>query len=150
MVDTDKVEAGETLVSQHVVEADAANGKILDALSGPHNANMATRSPGVPTSKRLEVFCVRTFAELHPADKYPIAVYTICPGYCHSELAREAGWGLYIMKLLLARGPEVGSRGPVYATQQVRDPPMGQKVEKGLRNELVETLEKISPGAMQN
>ncbi|KZP18219.1 NAD(P)-binding protein [Athelia psychrophila] len=147
-------------------EADPADGKILEALSDPHRANMATR---YPTSKLLEVFCVRAFAELHPADKYPITVNTICPGLCHSELAREAGWGLYIMKLLLARGTEAGSRGLVYATQYgpeshgkwvydntIHAPgkyvttPEGQKVEKRLWNELVEALEKISPGVTQN
>ncbi|KZP32678.1 retinol dehydrogenase [Athelia psychrophila] len=138
-------------------EADPADGKILEALSDPHRANMATR---YPTSKLLEVFCVRAFAELHPADKYPITVNTMCPGLCHSELAREAGWGLYIMKLLLARGTEAGSRGLPGKRRgdQIEErvsgkfvtTPEGRKVEKRVWNELVEALEKISPGVTQN
>jgi hypothetical protein len=34
----------------------------------------------------------------------------LTPGLCHSELARDAGWGLAIMKFFLARSTEVGSR----------------------------------------
>jgi hypothetical protein len=37
------------------------------------------------------------------------------PGLCHSELSRESGWGLYILKLLLARTSEAGSRTLVHA-----------------------------------
>lgn len=32
------------------------------------------------------------------------------PGLCHSELARDSGWGLWLLKLCLARSTEVGSR----------------------------------------
>ena len=32
------------------------------------------------------------------------------PGLCHSELGREAGWGLWALKQVLARTTEVGSR----------------------------------------
>ncbi|KZP32667.1 retinol dehydrogenase [Athelia psychrophila] len=148
-------------------EADAADGMIMEALSDPQRANMAMR---YPTSKLLEILCVRAFAESHPADKYPVTVNTMCPGFCHSELAREvSGWGLYAMKLLLARSTELGSRGLLYATQYgpeshgkciydntIHAPskfvttPEGQKVEKRLWNELLERLEKISPGVTQN
>ncbi|KZP18242.1 NAD(P)-binding protein [Athelia psychrophila] len=141
---------------------------ILEALSDPSRAKMATR---YPTSKLLEIFCVRAFAESHPADKYPVTVNGVCPGFCHSELAREfrGGWKLYIIKLLLARSTELVSRGLLYATQYgpeshgrwvydntIHAPgefvttPEGQKVEKRFWNELLERLEEISPGVMQN
>lgn len=31
------------------------------------------------------------------------------PGLCHSQLARDYGWGTWLLKLLLARSTEVGS-----------------------------------------
>lgn len=39
------------------------------------------------------------------------------PGLCHSDLAREAGWGLYLLKLVLARSTECGSRTLVQAVE---------------------------------
>ncbi|KZP05632.1 hypothetical protein FIBSPDRAFT_903376 [Athelia psychrophila] len=126
-------------------KADAADGKILDALSDPHRANMATR---YPTSKRLEIIYVRAFAGCIRRTN------TACPAFCHSQLAREAGWGLYIMKLLLARGTDVGSHDLVYVTQYAGDGFMTtlstRQAAKRFWDELVEALEKISPGVTQN
>jgi len=48
---------------------------------------------------------------------YPgVVLNTTTPGLCHSSLARDAGWGLYLLKLVLARTTEVGSRTLVSPT----------------------------------
>lgn len=61
-----------------------------------------------PASKLLEILVVREIAPKITNSK--IILNTVNPGLCHSELGREAGFGLWFLKLLLARKSEVGSR----------------------------------------
>ncbi|KZP04779.1 NAD(P)-binding protein [Athelia psychrophila] len=94
----------------------------------------------LPTSKLLGVFCVRAFAELHPADKYPITVNTRGgggkPWTCVCDAVYTYGPGVY--------DNTIPAPGKFVTT------PERQKVEKRLWNELAETLEKISPSVTQN
>ncbi|KAL0486635.1 retinol dehydrogenase [Acrasis kona] len=62
-------------------------------------------------SKLLDVLLTRALAEnmKAPEDK-SISVTSVNPGLCHSELGREAGWGLWLMKKALARTTEMGAR----------------------------------------
>lgn len=87
----------------------------------------------------------------------------------YSELSREAGWGLYFMKLALARTTEYGSRTLVHAAiqgpeshgQYMSDckisPPgpfvlsdAGKKAQDRVWDELVKKLEAIRPGVTAN
>ncbi|ORX92395.1 hypothetical protein BCR34DRAFT_581120, partial [Clohesyomyces aquaticus] len=85
-------------------ERKAPEGKIFARLSGDEGkVNMTDR---YQVSKLLEVYGVKAMAERRPADKYPVTINCVNPGLCHSELGRDAGWGLWILKLLLARTTE--------------------------------------------
>ncbi|MCJ1473923.1 hypothetical protein MMC13_002579 [Lambiella insularis] len=144
-----------------------ASPSIFDKLSDKETADMASR---YPVSKLLEVFYVRALAAHMSASSKPaVTLNTLTPGLCHSELGREAGWGLYFMKLLLARSTEVGSRtlvagseaGPethgCYMNHSKVFPPSkfvlseeGKKTEQRVWEELSKILEKIEPGVMGN
>lgn len=64
-----------------------------------------------PASKLLEVFYGRELAKhTKKGDTPSVIINLINPGLCHSDLARELGWGLYFFKLLFARTTEAGSR----------------------------------------
>lgn len=123
-----------------------------------------------PVSKLLEVFGVRTIAELHPVSKFPVTVNCVNPGLCHSELAREAtGWKFFFIKLILARSTEHGSRTLVHAGSQGEEahgqylhdcaiaPPAplvtsteGKEAQDRVWGELVKKLEAIKPGVTSN
>ena len=108
-----------TVVSSEVhgwtsfAERNSAN--IFDTLSNKETANMAER---YPVSKLLEVFYCRELAERIRNSKKPLVVLNyLNPGLCHSDLSRDAGWFLTILKFFLARTTEVGSRTLVSATE---------------------------------
>lgn len=62
-------------------------------------------------SKVLEILYGRELGiRMTESKKPPVILTMVDPGLCHSELAREAGWGLYFFKLLFARTTEAGSR----------------------------------------
>lgn len=87
-------------------EKSSAN--IFDTLNNQETANMQDR---YPVSKLLEVLYSREMAErIKGSDKPLVIVNTLNPGLCHSELGRNAGWFLYILKLFFARTTEVGGR----------------------------------------
>ncbi|KAK9483906.1 hypothetical protein V1527DRAFT_471573 [Lipomyces starkeyi] len=136
------------------------------ALDDEKTANMQER---YPTSKLLEVLVVR---ELAPrlADS-GVILNMLNPGLCHSQLARNAGWRLWLLKLLLARSTEVGSRTLLaaaaageeshgaYMTDGKEDNEAlspfvrseeGEKAQKKVWNELGEILEKVQPGIMSS
>jgi NAD(P)-dependent dehydrogenase (short-subunit alcohol dehydrogenase family) len=134
---------------------------IFDVLSDQAKANMLER---YFVSKLLQVFIVREMAS-RTGPSYPVVINCLNPGFCHSELAREAGWYLYIMGLLLARSTEVGSRtilaaaeagpethGKYMSESLVIDPSEfvmseeGARVQKQVWTELVAKLEAIVPG----
>ncbi|KAK9312260.1 hypothetical protein V1522DRAFT_406230 [Lipomyces starkeyi] len=136
------------------------------ALDDEKTANMQER---YPTSKLLEVLVVR---ELAPklADS-GVILNMLNPGLCHSQLARNAGWGLWLLKLLLARSTEVGSRTLLaaaaagaeshgaYMTDGKEDNEAvsafvrseeGEKAQNKVWNELGEILENIQPGIISS
>ena len=65
----------------------------------------------------LNVFFARGLSE-RLRDK-PLIVNTVNPGFCHSELSRNrtgiSAWFAWLMKLLLARTTEQGSRQLIWA-----------------------------------
>jgi NAD(P)-dependent dehydrogenase (short-subunit alcohol dehydrogenase family) len=95
-------------------ERTAPKGKIFAHLDQQQDANGKDKDMGnrYQVSKLLEILCVRCMAT---TSNIPVTINCINPGLCHSELSRESGWGLYILKLLLARTSEVGSRALVHA-----------------------------------
>ncbi|KAI9871247.1 MAG: hypothetical protein M1830_003144 [Pleopsidium flavum] len=140
---------------------------IFKTLNDKETANMKDR---YNVSKLLEVFFVRELASKTATDSEPdVIINYINPGLCHSELARDAGWGLYFMKLLLARTTECGSRTLVNAAEagmeshgqymsncRVSRPSAlvrseeGANVQKRIWDELSQKLETIQPGIMAN
>lgn len=82
------------------------NDDIFDALD--KSAEKGGMSERYPTSKLLVVLSVRALASQLKGSG--IILNNLNPGLCHSELARDSGWMLWLMKLVLARSTEVGSR----------------------------------------
>lgn len=78
---------------------------IFDALDKSAEKNLAER---YPTSKLLVVLSLRAIAPGLQGTN--IILNNLNPGLCHSELGRDAGWGLWLMKQVMARSTEVGSR----------------------------------------
>lgn len=116
-------------------------------------------------SKLLEILFIRAFAAHHPSSSLPVTINTVNPGFCHSEFGREQGFLLVVMRFLLARTTEVGSRTLVHAAglgeesygcylsdSQVTEPSGYVRSEEGRRDaervytELVEKLEGIKKG----
>ena len=77
----------------------------LKILSDAVQANMDER---YPLSKLLEILAVQELAARVRASE--VIITMVNPGLCHSQLGREAGWGLWFMKLFLGRTTEIGSR----------------------------------------
>jgi NAD(P)-dependent dehydrogenase (short-subunit alcohol dehydrogenase family) len=121
-----------------------------------------------PVSKLLEVLVVRQMA---PRVKGGVVVNMLNPGLCHSELSRDAGLGLAVVKFFLARSTEVGSRTLVAAglageeshgkymsdgvvAEQSLSPFVrsveGDMAGKKLWKELGDILDQIEPGVMNN
>lgn len=115
-------------------------------------------------SKLLKLFCVRELAS-RAGPSSPVIINCLNPGFCHSQLGREAGWYSYIMGLLLARSTQVGSRtivaaaaaGPEthgkYMSDGFLEEPSefvrseeGIRLQKKLWAELTARLEAIVPG----
>lgn len=137
---------------------------VFDALD--RNESFAER---YPASKLLEVLVVRQIAPRLAGSG--VVLNVLNPGLCHSELSREAGLGLEIMKFFLARSSEVGSRTLVAAATAgkeshgkymtdglVADKALspfvqsedGTAAAKKVWKELSEILEKIQPGVVKN
>ncbi|KAF2209155.1 hypothetical protein CERZMDRAFT_100672 [Cercospora zeae-maydis SCOH1-5] len=121
-----------------------------------------------PLSKLLEIFAVRSIGKQSPQQVFPVTINCVDPGFCHSDLAREhPTWGFFIMKVLLARSTEQGSRTLVHGGNGdrhthgrylsdciVAEPhevvTKNVDVQDKLWRELSERLEVISPGVMKN
>ena len=73
-----------------------------------------------PVSKLLQLLAAREIAEKITNKEPRVIINTLNPGFCHSELARNATGTtlvrLKVMKYLLARTTEEGSRTLVHAT----------------------------------
>ncbi|KAK9386710.1 hypothetical protein V1515DRAFT_627382 [Lipomyces mesembrius] len=119
----------------------------------------------IPDFKTVEVLVVREIAP-KVADS-GVILNMLNPGLCHSELARDGGWLLWFMKLVLARTTEVGGRTLVAAATvgdesqgaymtdgEVNNGALGafvtsedgEKAQKKVWTELKEILEKVQPG----
>lgn len=123
-----------------------------------------------PVSKLLEVFGVRSIAEKHPASAFPVTINCVNPGLCHSELSRDfPTFRFWLIKLLLARSTEVGSRTLVHAGSQGADShgqylsdceitapapfvtsKEGKEAQDRVWAELVKKLEAIKPSVTRN
>ncbi|KAJ0161696.1 Short-chain dehydrogenase TIC 32, chloroplastic [Colletotrichum tanaceti] len=151
-------------------QRNAPDGEIFNTINDKASKSPAEVEKLYPLSKLLEVLGVRSFAELHPASEYPVTVNNVNPGLCHSELTRELKtWGLWLMKLLLARTTEYGSRTLVSAGSAgaeshghymsdcavAKPAPFvtskeGKEAQDRAWNELVRKLEAIQPGVVGN
>lgn len=119
-------------------------------------------------SKLLEVLVVRQIA---PRVGGGVILNMLNPGLCHSELSRDAGLGLTVMKFFLARSTEVGSRtlvaaglageeshGRYMSDGVVTDQSLsafarsdeGDRVGKKVWKELGDILNQIEPGVTSN
>ncbi|KAF2805937.1 short chain dehydrogenase [Mytilinidion resinicola] len=147
-------------------ERKAPEGMIFETLNAKETANMAER---YMTSKLLEVFAVRELAE---KSEGPVTVNCLNPGLCHSALTRDKGpaaWVLAVMKALIARSTEVGSRtllnaagygpeshGKYISDCKIEEPSAfvrsaeGKKTQARVWDELMKKLEAISPGVTKN
>jgi NAD(P)-dependent dehydrogenase (short-subunit alcohol dehydrogenase family) len=98
-------------------ERKASDGKIFETLSTKpeDGASVNVMSERYQVSKLLEVLIVRAMADKKSSTQIPVTINCVNPGLCHSELSRESGWGLAIMKFFLARSTEQGSRTLVHA-----------------------------------
>jgi NAD(P)-dependent dehydrogenase (short-subunit alcohol dehydrogenase family) len=144
---------------------------ILAALNDETYAGGRYWTEQYPISKLLGVFAVRSIAKHHPAHTYPVTINLVSPGLCHSDLSREAK-GVQrvvfaVMKALLARSTEVGSRtlvdagvqGPESHGQYLEDCKIAEpsgvvmenpEVQDRLWEELKAKLEGIQPGVTAN
>lgn len=77
----------------------------LKTISDPAQADMEVR---YPLSKLLEVFLVQELAARVRGSE--VIITMVNPGLCRSQLGREAGWDLWLLKLFFARTTEIGSR----------------------------------------
>ena len=85
---------------------DHSNG-IFAFLNDESHADMGSR---YPVSKLLQVFGVREMCALRPADSYHVNTNMVNPGLCESELGRNGNLTVKVLKFLLARTTEQGSR----------------------------------------
>ncbi|CAN8099417.1 unnamed protein product [Discula destructiva] len=120
-------------------------------------------------SKLLEILIVRAIAPKMQDGE--VVLNMLNPGFCHSELARDSGLGVTMLKMVMARTTEVGSRTLVaaasagkashgkYMTDGLVDDDAlsafaksedGQATGQKLWRELAEILEKIQPGVTKN
>jgi len=147
---------------------------VLEAMNDETKADMAAR---YMDSKLLECLYIR---QLAPAmtdsqqgrqGKAKVILNCTSPGFCHSELASRGGqtMGMTVMKAVLARTTEVGSRtlvGSVVAGDESHGQylcdcvprPMsnfvlseeGDRASRKIYDEVNAKLEKISPGILAN
>ncbi|KAK7755524.1 hypothetical protein SLS62_002456 [Diatrype stigma] len=127
-------------------------------------------------TKLLGVLFTRELAErLDASGKPQIVLNMVDPGYCWTELLREKPWPrpimavMYVADRILARSSEVGSRNYIWAASAgpeshgiyvedcglstpapLADSDEGKKLQKRAFVELLEILERISPGIIKN
>ncbi|KAE9573991.1 hypothetical protein CGMCC3_g10004 [Colletotrichum fructicola] len=120
-----------------------------------------------PATKLLQILVTRELALR--LEGSGVVVNMLQPGMCHSELTREDGWMTSMLKLVLARSTEVGSRTLVAAASAgieshgiyMRDGEVdneamspvvrsddGAIAQEKVWGELTRILEDISPGAI--
>lgn len=120
-------------------------------------------------SKLLEILLVQELAGRVRGSE--VIVNMSCPGLCHSEIDRESGWKIKLIKLIMGRSTEAGSRTLVagatsgleshgaymkdgYVNNMGLSPFVrsdeGRQAREKLWNELGSILEVVRPGIMQN
>lgn len=136
---------------------------IFEQLNDKKQAQMVFR---YPLSKLLDILLTKQLVAHLPQD-YPVIVNTINPGLCHSELQREGpkGSAPVINFVFNARTPEEGIQNYIFGVSagrewhgkyisECREGPLGpaakgprsEEVGARLWVELIEILDKISPG----
>jgi NAD(P)-dependent dehydrogenase (short-subunit alcohol dehydrogenase family) len=136
------------------------------ALSNRETARMGER---YPTSKLLDILAVREMVARLRDDS--VVVNMVNPGFCHSQLGRDAGLGFKVMKMFLARSTEEGSRtlvAGVAAGEESHGQYMdsgkvasdflsgfvcsedGGRAQRKVWGELMEILEEVQPGVSKN
>ncbi|KAG6363578.1 hypothetical protein INS49_008679 [Diaporthe citri] len=105
-------------------------------------------------SKLLEVLVIKQIA---PRIKGGVTLNMLNPGLCHSELSRDSGLGLAVMKFFLARSTEE-SHGKYMSDAVVAEQGLsafvrseeGDRAGKKVWKELSDILDKIEPGVTAN
>ncbi|KAJ9649944.1 hypothetical protein H2198_010735 [Neophaeococcomyces mojaviensis] len=140
---------------------------LLEALDDPKTAVMTDR---YQVSKLLEIFFLRELTSTIAGEDYPVAINCVNPGFCRSSLLRDfAGVAAILNVLLHARQTEIGSRtlvqaasaGPESHGQYLSNCKValvsnfvrsdeGRQVQKQVYKDIVDRLENIQPGIMQN
>ncbi|EAW23604.1 putative short-chain dehydrogenase/reductase family protein [Aspergillus fischeri NRRL 181] len=136
------------------------------ALDDEEHTDMGER---YQTSKLLQVLALREMVARMRDDS--VVVNMVNPGLCHSQLGRDSGIGLALMKMVLARTTEVGGRTlvagaaageeshGVYMTDGKVDnralsafvrSEEGKQAQEKVWGELGEILEEIRPGVTDN
>ncbi|KAM0553994.1 hypothetical protein ACHAPJ_007069 [Fusarium lateritium] len=91
-------------------------GDVFDALSAQNSFSSLLQ---YPTTKLLQIYAIRELASRLPVAESGVIVNLVNPGLCYSNLDRNAPLmiktGLAVMRLLLARSTEKGSRNFLHA-----------------------------------
>ncbi|KAH8805851.1 short-chain dehydrogenase/reductase-like protein [Xylogone sp. PMI_703] len=162
-----------------IVASDAHNQAQFKEQSAPSifetfRTPLKTQGDRYNVSKLIEILTVRELATaMDAAGKPKVILNTLTPGFCHSELMRNAKFPLnflgWVGKLLIGRSTEVGSRTLVAAavageeshgtymtdckvgvtSKWVRSE-AGEKAQKKVYKELLDILEGIEPGVTKN
>ena len=105
-------------VHGHTTFPEKSSAEIFNKLNDEKTENnKKSMTDRYPVSKLLGVFYLRELAERTSKSGQPFVIINFLnPGLCHSELSRDSGFFLEIMKFLFARTTEVGSRTLVNAT----------------------------------
>ncbi|PKY03442.1 NAD(P)-binding protein [Aspergillus campestris IBT 28561] len=147
------------------------NGGVFDGLNDQKRANMDAR---YALTKLVEECAVRQFAALCPVERTGVVITMVAPGLCSTGLGRDARTFTKIMhetiKAMMARSAEVGSRtflhglvvgeeghGKLLSGCKIKEfwvptwltDREGQKLQKDIWEELVEMLESVQPGCIE-
>ena len=138
----------------------------MKKISDPSTAKMDER---YPVSKLLEVLLVQVLAGRVCGSE--VIVNMVCPGLCHSQIDRDSGLKVKLLKLIAGRSTEVGSRtlvagavsgleshGAYMKDGHVENMALspfvrsdeGRQAREKLWVELSSILEGVRPGIMQN
>ncbi|KAL2829805.1 hypothetical protein BDW59DRAFT_178321 [Aspergillus cavernicola] len=146
------------------------NGVIFDGLNDQKRANMDSR---YALTKLVEECAIRQFAAFCPIERTGVVITMVAPGLCTTGLGRDARSFTKIMheavRFMMARTAEVGSRtflhgllvgeeghGKLLSGCKIKEfwvPTWltngeGQKLQKGIWDELVSRLESVQPGCI--
>ena len=88
---------------------------IFVALNDKDSANMMTR---YADTKLMEILVLRELFDsvIESPGTYPIIINTVNPGFCQTDFGDEASFFFKVLKLLIARRVDVGSRTYVHAS----------------------------------